>query len=103
MDGNNMNKFTERTQDVKRYVFPDITKDKTTGIGFIRWIIFNDLSCMDNMFDFFNGYISRVTSSLCMFCNYVFASQQLLAYLLKHQLLYIIKVKHCQEICVCVV
>lgn len=103
MDGNNMNKFTERTQDVKRYVFPDITKDKTTGIGFIRWIIFNDLSCMDNMFDFFNGYISRVTSSLCMFCNYVFASQQLLAYLLKHRLFYIIKVKRCQEICVCVV
>jgi len=98
-----MNDFSESAQDVKRYIFSDVAKDKATGIWFIFGIVFNNFACMDSMLDFFHGNISRVATPLRMFCNYVFASQQLLAYLLQHQLFYTIKVKRCQEIYVCVV
>ena len=68
--------------------------------------IFNEASCMDNMFDFFNGYISRVTSSFCA-CFVIMYSLlgSFLAYLLKHQLFISLRSNAVQkkEICVCVV
>ncbi len=72
MDCNNMNGFAESAQDVKRYIFTDVAEDKITGIGFIFGIVFNNFACMDNIFDFFGRNISRVTTPLRMFCNYVF-------------------------------
>jgi len=45
MNCNNMNKFTNCTQDIKRYIFPHITKNKATGIRFVSGIIFYDFSC----------------------------------------------------------
>ena len=98
MDCNNMNDFAESAQDVKRYIFPDVAEDKTTGIWFIFGIVFNNFSCMDNMFDFFSGNISRVTTPLRMFRNYVFPFQQLFAYLFKHRMLYIIGIGFCQGV-----
>ncbi len=93
-----MNDFAESAQDVKRYIFPDVAEDKTTGIRFIFVIVFNNFACMDNMLDFFHGNISRVATPLRMFCNYVFRFQQLLAYLLMHRMLYIIGIGFCQGV-----
>ncbi len=98
MDGNNMNKFTNCTQDIKRYLFPHITQNKATGIGFVSGIIFYDFPRENNMFDFFYGYVSRVTTPLCMSGDYILSVQQLLADLFKHLLLYIIAKEFCQGI-----
>src|SRR3972149_1265248 len=98
MDCNNMNDFSESAQDVKRYIFSDVAKDKATGIWFIFGIVFNNFACMDSMLDFFHGNISRVATPLRMFCNYVFLFQQLLAYLFKHRMLYIIGIGFCQGV-----
>ncbi len=84
MDCDNVYNFSKGTQGIKWFVFSNMANNKATGIRLVIRIIFNDLSCTNNMFNFFKRYFSAITTFLSMSRNYVFSFKKFLADLFDH-------------------
>lgn len=96
MDSNNMDKVTQRAENIKRFA-AHVTQDKATGIRRIFGVGLNGLALINRLFNFRQRYITSIATALSVPGNQEFTSIKFLPDSFNHYDKFITGDGFCQE------